>query len=426
MLSVSTSLQLILQSDPVLLGLSTLIFDVPRYTLSTFASLFVKSKVSSADTNSNQKISVVISTFNGAEKFSKCVTSLWQQTHPPSEIIVVDDGSTDQTRNVAEALLRHNLISYLFRHGTRCGKSAAINHGARFADGELLLTLDDDAVLEPTALADLARAFDDETVAVASGNLSIRNKDVSLLSSVQAVEYLTSITAGRGFLDLLGSVSCCSGAFSMFRHNVFSAIGGMNVGPGEDLEITLRARKLGYRVRFVSNASAQVDACTTFSELVRQRLRWDRDALRIRIFMFNELSLRKSKENLSDTLQRLDFIIMDLIPTLAFPIYVAFLVLLFGSFALDYLFGIYLILLSLALLNIGIVIVTTPHRLNMFDAAITPILPFYQGIIMKLVRLVAFSTEFLFPMKHESYVPPRVLRALFEPRCHEPLRPEHS
>ena len=132
--------------------------------------------------------------------------------------------------------------------------------------------------------------------------------------------------------------------------------------------------------------------------------------------MFREWTFRKSFENLGDTMQRLDFMIFDLFPSLMFPLYLLYIMAIFGPNTLAYLLGIYLVVLPLALLNIGIVLIKTRHRLTMFDAASTLLFPLYQAILMKLVRFVAFSTELIYPMKRDSYVPPRVLRALFEQR----------
>ena len=69
----------------------------------------------------------------------------------------------------------------------------------------------------------------------------------------------------------------------MYRREVFLRQGGLDVGPGEDLEFSLRLRRLGYAIRFAPEAWAETDGPTTAVSLLRQRARWDRDALRIRI-----------------------------------------------------------------------------------------------------------------------------------------------
>src|SRR5262245_40897487 len=100
-------------------------------------------------------------------------------------------------------------------HGTRCGRSAAINAAARFATGDLLLTVDADTIFEPTAVARLAAVFSNPRVAGASCNIAIDNQGESLCTALQSVEYLMSISAGRCMLDVVGAIACRSGACSM-------------------------------------------------------------------------------------------------------------------------------------------------------------------------------------------------------------------
>ena len=140
-----------------------------------------------------------------------------------------------------------------------------------------------------------------------------------------------SISAGRSILDVVDAIACLSGACSMYRRDTFLRQGGLDVGPGEDLEYSLRLRRLGYLIRFVPEAWAETDGPTSGISLLRQRARWDRDALRIRFMMYGELSFFHRFERLPDTLQRLDFIVFDLVPTLSLPFYLVYIVLLFGA-----------------------------------------------------------------------------------------------
>jgi cellulose synthase/poly-beta-1,6-N-acetylglucosamine synthase-like glycosyltransferase len=152
---------------------------------------------------------------------------LQQQTLRPVEIIVVDDGSTDETRAVAQRARALGLVDMVICHGTRCGRSAAINAAARFASGDLLLTVDADTVFEPTAVARLAAAFRDPRVAGASCNIAIQNEGDSLWTGLQSVEYLMSISAGRSILDVADAIACLSGACSMYRRDIFLRQGGL-------------------------------------------------------------------------------------------------------------------------------------------------------------------------------------------------------
>ena len=192
-------------------------------------------------------VSVIIPTFNGGAGLAPSIASLRRQSLRPVEIIVVDDGSTDDTRAIAERARAQGLVDMVICHGTRCGRSAAVNAAARFATGDLLLTVDADTVFEPTAVARLAAAFNDPRVGGASCNIAISNERDSIWTGLQSVEYLMSISAGRSILDVVGAIACLSGACSMYRRDVFLRQGGLDVGPGEDLEFSLRLRRLGYR-----------------------------------------------------------------------------------------------------------------------------------------------------------------------------------
>ena len=411
--------QLLAGTNLFMLAFSVLIFDIPRYTLSLLSmALFGVRSRSEAVSETNASVSVIIPTFNGGSGLGPSIASLNRQTLRPIEIIVVDDGSTDETRAIAERARALGLVDMVICHGTRCGRSAAINAAARFASGDLLLTVDADTVFEPTAVARLAAAFSDPHVAGASCNIAISNERDSLWTELQSVEYLMSISAGRSILDVVGAIACLSGACSMYRRDVFVRQGGLDVGPGEDLEYSLRLRRRGYLVRFVPEAWAETAGPTTGISLLRQRARWDRDALRIRFIMYGELSLFHRFERLPDTLQRLDFIVFDLVPTLSLPFYLVYIVLLFGvTNAALFLGGIYFVLLWISIFNMSLAFVMFNRTIGLFGLGAALIFPLYQGVYLKCGRFLSYSSEIIFATsQRDDFVPPRVRRALLGDR----------
>jgi len=400
----------------VSLAFVVLMFDVPRYTFSllslAMAGLVGRSGI--APPAVNRSVSVIIPTFNGGSGLAPTIASLRRQTLPPHEIIVVDDGSTDNTRLTAQSAQAEGLVDLVICHGTRCGRSAAINSAGRFATGDLILTVDADTVFTPDAIALLAAVFSDPRVAGASCNIAISNEPESIWTALQSMEYLMSISAGRSLLDYIGAIACLSGACSMYRRSVFTQQGGLDVGPGEDLEFSLRLRRLGYHIRFVPEAWAETDGPVTGLSLLRQRARWDRDALRVRFMMYGEWSLFHPFEHLRDTLQRLDFVLFDLIPTLGFPFYLAYVLLLYGDDSLSFLLAVYLLLLWISLFNIALAFLLFGRSSSLFGLAVSIVLPFYQGVYLKCARFVSYSTEIVFASsRNDDFVPPRVRRALF-------------
>jgi cellulose synthase/poly-beta-1,6-N-acetylglucosamine synthase-like glycosyltransferase len=411
--------QLIATTNWILLVSGVLIFDVPRYTFSliSLALLRLAGRPQHSKVAFGRSISVIVPTFNGCSGLGPTIASLHRQTTRPLEIIVVDDGSTDNTRAVAERARARGLVDMIICHGTRCGRSAAINAAARFAKGDLLLTVDADTVFAPDALALMVSVFKDPRVAGASCNIAISNQHDSLWTELQSIEYLMSISAGRSVLDIVGAIACLSGACSMYRRDIFLRQGGLDVGPGEDLEFSLRLRRLGHLVRFVPEAWAETRGSVGGVSLLRQRSRWDRDALRIRFMMYGELSLFHPFERLPDTLQRLDFVVFDLIPTLSFPFYLVYLVALFGADTILFLSAIYFLLLWISFFNLALAFAMFNRSSGFFGLAVSLIFPFYQGVYLKCARFFSYSSEIIFgTSRHDDFVPPRVRRALFADR----------
>jgi len=411
-------IQLLAGSHLLLLAFAVLIFDIPRYTLSLVSlALFGTSRSGAAAPAGQMSVSVILPTFNGGDGLNHTIMSLQRQTLPPREIIVVDDGSTDDTRAVAERARAQGLVDIVIAHGTRCGRSAAVNAAARFASGDLLLTADADTEFDPTALARLAAAFDDPRVGGASCNVAIRNESESIWTELQSVEYLMSISAGRAILDVVDAIACLSGACSMYRRDVFLRQGGLDVGPGEDLEYSLRLRRLGYALRFVPDAWAETHGVAGAIGLLRQRARWDRDALRIRFMMYGEWRFFHPFEHFSDTLQRLDFIVFDLIPTISLPFYLAYVLLMFGGDAVVFLAAIYLLLVWISFFNLALAFVMFNRTVGFRALGAALIFPLYQGFYLKCARFFSYSAEIIFAAsRHDDFVPPRIRRALFQDR----------
>jgi cellulose synthase/poly-beta-1,6-N-acetylglucosamine synthase-like glycosyltransferase len=398
------------------LAFAVLIFDIPRYTLSLVSlAVFGAWRRTAEELTVGMSVSVIVPTFNGGSGLDRTIASLHRQSLRPIEIIVVDDGSTDETRAVAEKARAHGLIDMVICHGTRCGRSAAVNAAARFASGDLLFTVDADTVFEPTAIARLACAFSDPRVAGASCNIAIRNERESIWTGLQSVEYLMSISAGRSILDVVDAIACLSGACAMYRRDVFLRQGGLDVGPGEDLEFSLRLRRLGYVIRFVPDAWAETDGPASGIGLWRQRARWNRDALRIRFMMYGELRFFHRLERLPDTLQRLDFVVFDLVPTLSLPFYLAYVVLTFGADAPLFLVSIYLLLIWISFFNMALAFALFNRSIGLFALSTSLVFPLYQGVYLKLGRFIAYSSEVvLAASRKDDFVPPRVRRALHE------------
>ena len=420
LLQAIDTLIILFLTHPLTTAFLVVALEVPRYTVAIFTVGISELRKKPPRSDNSRTVTAVVPVYNsGAEVFSS-IQSLLNQTKPLHQIIIVDDGGNAACLDQLHALARRHTTIQVLTHRSRAGKSAAINHGACLATGELLLTIDHDTCLDPEASHRLSQAFDDPDVAAASGNLLVANQQRNTLTSLQSLEYMLSIGIGKRFLRYFSAISCCSGAFSMFRMSSFQRVGGLNVGPGEDLEITLRLRQAGYKISFVDDALGETTVPQTSTDIYRQRLRWDGDALAIRVLMYRELSFFRYGEPLANTLQRLDYICLELLPTLVFPFYLAWLWLTYGVAMFDILLAIYLLIFWLYAFNIVMAMVITRRALNWLDLLVLPIMPLYQGIVMRLVRFIAISDEIMFARsQHDPYVPRRIRQEIYGYRAYE-------
>ena len=140
--------------------------------------------------------------------------------------------------------------------------------------------------------------------------------------------------------------------------------------------------------------------------------------------MYGELSFFHPFERFPDTLQRLDFIVFDLIPTLSLPFYLAYIVLLFGADTARFLAAIYLLLLWISILNMALAFAMFNRSIGLFGLGAALIFPFYQGVYLKCGCFVSYSSEIIFAAsRYDDFVPPRVRRALFGGRSLEEASP---
>jgi cellulose synthase/poly-beta-1,6-N-acetylglucosamine synthase-like glycosyltransferase len=403
-----------MREQPFAFALLVILLEVPRYTFSTLSMVLAGLRKKLPPNNPTATVSVLIPVFNGGTSVRRSVLSALDQTHRPLEIIVINDGSTDHTDETLRLLQSQYPFIRVLEHAERAGKSAAINHAAFVAQGELLLTLDHDTTLQSDAIEQFCEVFTQTSVAAASGNLLVANKGRNPITALQSLEYLSSITVGKDFLSHLDALSCCSGAFSMFRADAFNAVGGLNVGPGEDLEITLRLRKAGYDIGFAVNAIGLTDVPDGLRSLYRQRLRWDGDAVAIRLLTYHELSFFRSRNRLGDVLQRLDYITFDFLPTLIFPFYLVFLWNLYGAHAINILAAVYIALFWLYALHLFLALYTARRSIGLMELLVFPVMPLYQGLVMRLVRFIAISDEVILSRSHsDTYVPDKIRHALY-------------
>jgi glycosyltransferase involved in cell wall biosynthesis len=269
-----------------------------RHTLMmTFAYLgWTQTVRPQAEPASWPRVSVLVPAFNESEQIVATLRSLLALDYPDLEVLVVDDGSRDDTFALACRLAgRHGNVVVRVLRKANGGKSSALNLGFRESSGDLILCVDADSRLEASAVRLLARTFENPTVGVAAGQVRVRNRR-SLTAKLQALEYGLMNGMPRLAQSNFAYVLIAPGPVAMFRRTVLDeiwrrwgshaesarAVEGYVKGPwendtyAEDCDITLNALLLGKRSVFEPKALSFTTCPDWLFPLLNQRYRWIR------------------------------------------------------------------------------------------------------------------------------------------------------
>lgn len=219
-------------------------------------------------------VSVVVPCYNEALTLSNCVKSLVNQTYKNFEVLIVDDGSKDNTKEVAYALVKEHpkLVKLLTKKNG--GKGSALNYGIAFASGEIIVSLDADSVFMEDTLEHLVSSFNGTDIVAVGGNVKVSNRG-NLLTKHQTLEYISGLTLLRRAFAYLGCMQVIAGAIGAFRKDKLLEIGGYSSDTiVEDMDVTVELVKRGYRVDYNSDAIAYTEAPENIKDFIKQRYRW--------------------------------------------------------------------------------------------------------------------------------------------------------
>ncbi len=228
-------------------------------------------------------VSVIVAARNEEHVIGSTIESLLSAEYPNLEIIVVDDASTDRTYEIAKQYADRGLIR-LLRNASpagRGGRPIASNFGLRVATGELIVSVDADTSFDRNLIEELIGPFYDAEVGVVAGNIKARNAGRSLWANLQAAEYLMGISLWKRWTNVLGTTLQASGACGAFRREALEDAGAWSAEITEDIDVSMKAKKLGWKVVFAPGAIAMTTVPQTLPELVRQRVNWNRGILRL-------------------------------------------------------------------------------------------------------------------------------------------------
>jgi len=223
--------------------------------------------------------SIIVPAYNEEVTISSCIESMLNLDYPNYEVIVVDDGSKDKTFNEASKFLT-NGVQVIRQENT--GKPGAINTGIKKASGDIIITVDADSRLHPSALKWISRRFSkNQRLGAVAGNVKI-DRSRSVLKILQSLEYTTSINLGRKSQSLLHCVMIVPGAIAALKTEALHKVGYFSSDTfAEDFDITMRILQAGYHVEYESRAVAFTQAPESIEDLLKQRRRWNRGIIQV-------------------------------------------------------------------------------------------------------------------------------------------------
>jgi len=234
---------------------------------------------SEMNTSALPTVAIVVPCFNEAKTLGATVQSLLALDYPPEklEIIIVDDGSTDNTLAVAQTFENDGRVRIM--HKENGGKHTAMNLALNNTHAEFIGCLDADSTVTPGALRKIVAVFEHSKVAAVTPGIFIK-KPETLLQHMQEAEYRLGIFV-RFTLASLGSAYITPGPFSILRTAVVRETGGWRHGHStEDLEMALRIQNTGYMIGNAPGAIVHTGTPRTIPTLFRQRVRWSYGFLR--------------------------------------------------------------------------------------------------------------------------------------------------
>ena len=224
-------------------------------------------------------VSVLVPAYNEQAVIGATIESLLRSDYENFEVLVIDDGSKDDTLAVARRYASHPAVRVISKENG--GKASALNLGVREARGEVLIAMDADTVFDPRFISYMLGHFRDPTVGAVSGNAKVGNRR-GTLAGWQSIEYITNFNLDRRAYTLLNCITVVPGAAGAWRKRDVLAAGGFGHGTlAEDADLTISVRRLGRRIVFEDRAIAWTEAPETVQAFIKQRRRWSYGTLQV-------------------------------------------------------------------------------------------------------------------------------------------------
>jgi biofilm PGA synthesis N-glycosyltransferase PgaC len=287
-------------------------------------------------------VTILIPAHNEEASIVRTLESLGKNSYRKTQIIVIDDASTDATKKlVREYIATHPKRSIRLMYKQKnVGKASALNHALRHgAKGELIMTLDADSMLDKKTVANAVRYFDDPTIVGVAANVRVLDTE-SILGLLQKFEFMIGYRTKK-FFTVSNSEFIVGGVASTYRMSTLKAVGFYDHDIiTEDIALSIKIVATGNKANKVVygyDVVAKTEGVQTFKDLIKQRYRWKMGNLQSIIKYRHLFGNRNGKYSKMLTMYRIPMAFIGEILLLFEPIiigYIIYICIVIGSLSL--------------------------------------------------------------------------------------------
>ena len=220
-------------------------------------------------------VSVIIPAHKEGETIGRTLEALLAVDYPSYEVIVINDGSPDNTAAVVRRYVHTGVVRLLDKTINE-GKAMGLNDAIPLCRGEIVVVLDADIVVTPDVLRALVPHFESPRVGAVTGNPRVANRG-TLLRNLQTLEFASIVSVQRRAQRIWGRVLTVSGAIAAFRKTALVDAGLFSPDMAtEDIDMTWKLQRRFWDVRYEASAVVWMEVPPTLKELWKQRRRWAR------------------------------------------------------------------------------------------------------------------------------------------------------
>jgi cellulose synthase/poly-beta-1,6-N-acetylglucosamine synthase-like glycosyltransferase len=258
-----------------------------RYVFGFYLTIVRRSKIDETIDGYEPTVTIVVPLYNEGRSIYDTILSLVRLEYPQDKlsVTVVDDCSTDDSYEWACKAAREYPNVRVLRNPVNVGKRKGINHAVREATSEIIVSVDSDVIVYPTAIRELVRRFVAPEIAAVGGRIHVSNPNENWLTRLQTIKYYFGQEHLKNLERGLRSVMCLSGCLTAYRRHVLMQLEpilenrnilGIPIKYGEDRFLTHQIVKHGYRTVMTMKAMCFTKAATNLRGYFNQQLRWKR------------------------------------------------------------------------------------------------------------------------------------------------------